>query len=124
MTETFPISQIMRNGQSDRQPFNITLVSCGLEKPHPELDDWRYFEVTFDGREDAGYFAIDGSARGISLQISDESGNIAVPGAPMAKGGNRTGEMTFNYGLRLVKNHQVLKLGEYTSTVRFKMDYY
>lgn len=122
--KTLPISQVIRDGQSERQAFSIKLVNCVLEKFNPALDNWRYFEVTFDGREDAGYFGLDGSAKGIALQISDEKGNIVVPGTSMAKGAVHPGKMTFNYGLRLVGNHQVLKAGEYASTVRFKMDYY
>ncbi len=121
---TLPVSQIMRDGQGERQAFSITLVNCVLEKFNPALEDWRYFEVTFDGREDAGYFGIDGSAGGVALQITDEGGNIATPGLPMAKNDIRPGGMTFNYGLRLVGNNQILKAGEYSSTVRFKMDYY
>ncbi|MGK9009931.1 fimbrial protein [Serratia marcescens] len=121
---TLPISKMMREGQSERQVFSITLVNCVLEKFNPRLDDWRYFEVTFDGREDAGHFGIDGSARGMALQISDENGNIAIPGKPMAKNEIHPGGMMFHYGLRLVGNRQVLKAGEYVSTIRFKMDYY
>ncbi|MBC3218443.1 fimbrial protein [Serratia fonticola] len=122
--KTLPISQIMRDGQSGRQNFSITLVNCVLEKPNPALSDWHYFEVTFDGRDDGGYFGIDGSAKGIALKISDESGNVAVPGIPMMKNEINPGEMTFHYYLRLVSNRQVFKAGEYASTVRFKMDYY
>ncbi|MGU9757797.1 fimbrial protein (plasmid) [Serratia marcescens] len=122
--KTLPISKMIRDGQSERQAFSITLINCVLEKFHPALGDWRYFEVTFDGREDGGHFGIDGSTRGIALQISDDKGNVAVPGKPMTKNEIHPGEMTFHYGLRLVGNHQVLKAGEFVSTVRFKMDYY
>ncbi|MGO3397576.1 MAG: fimbrial protein [Serratia proteamaculans] len=121
---TLPVSQIMRDGQSNRQKFSIKLINCVLEKLKPGLNNWRYFEVTFDGREDGGNFGIDGSASGIALQISDEGGNVATPGLPMNKKEIHAGEMTFNYGLRLVGNRRVLKAGEYSSTVRFKIDYY
>ncbi|HHK8038131.1 TPA: fimbrial protein [Serratia marcescens] len=121
---TLPISKIVRDGQSERQAFSITLVSCDFEKFNAAMNVWQYFEVTFDGRMDSGNFGVSGNARGIALQISDDGGNIAVPGFPMAKNSIGTGEMTFNYGLRLVGNRQALKAGDYSSTVRFKMEYY
>lgn len=121
---TLPISQVIRDGQGELHEFTIKLVNCSLEKFTPLLDDWRYFAVTFDGREDAGKFGIDGDARGISLQISDRLGNVAAPGMPMEKNGIQPGTMEFNYGLRLIGNSQIIKAGHYYSTVRFKMDYY
>ncbi|MDA8478792.1 type 1 fimbrial protein [Citrobacter sp. Awk 4] len=122
--KTTPISQIMRDGQSERHYFSITLVNCTLENFNPTLQNWRFFFVTFDGREDAGLFGVDGSAKGIALQISDAQGNIASPGIPMVKNELQPGTMEFNYSLRLIGNNQVMKAGNYYSTVRFKMDYY
>ncbi|ASM15412.1 type 1 fimbrial protein [Serratia marcescens] len=121
---TLPVSQIIRDGQGELHEFTIKLVNCTLEKFNPELDDWRYFAVTFDGREDAGLFGVDGNAKGIALQISDTRGNVAAPGMPMAKNEIQSDTMAFNYGLRLMGNNQVMKAGSYYSTVRFKMDYY
>lgn len=121
---TLPVSQIIRDGQGELREFTIKLVNCTLEKFNPALDDWRYFSVTFDGREDAGLFGIDGNAKGIALQISDARGNVAAPGIPMDKNEIQPGTMAFNYGLRLMGNNQVMKAGSYYSTVRFKMDYY
>ena len=121
---TLPVSQIIRDGQGELHEFTIKLVNCTLEKFNPALDDWRYFAVTFDGREDAGLFGVDGNAKGIALQISDARGNVAAPGIPMEKNEIQPGTMAFNYGLRLIGNSQVMKAGSYYSTVRFKMDYY
>ncbi|QNQ55653.1 fimbrial protein [Serratia liquefaciens] len=121
---TLPVSQIIRDGQGELREFTINLVNCTLEKFNPALDEWRYFSVTFDGREDAGLFGVDGDAKGIALQISDNQGNIAEPGMPMVKNEIQPGVMEINYGLRLMGNNQVMKAGSYYSTVRFKMDYY
>lgn len=121
---TLPVSQIIRDGQSERHEFNIKLVNCTLEQFNSALGDWRYFSVTFDGRDDAGLFGMNGNAKGIALQITDKQGNIASPGIPMAKNDIQPGAMEFNYGLRLVGNSQMMKAGSYYSTVRFKMDYY
>ncbi|MBC3211568.1 fimbrial protein [Serratia fonticola] len=119
-----PISQVIRDGQGEWHEFSIKLVNCTLEQFNPQLDEWRYFSVTFDGREDGGHFGIDGNAKGMALQISDQWGNVAAPGVPMAKNDILPGSMEFKYGLRLIGNHQVMKAGNYNTTVRFKMDYY
>ncbi|OFB49585.1 pilin [Serratia marcescens] len=121
---TLPVSQIIRDGQSERHEFNIKLVNCILERFNPELNAWRYFSVTFNGRDDAGLFGVDGNAKGIALQITDKNGNVAIPGMPMAKIDIQPGTLEFNYGLRLMKNNQVMSAGSYYSTVCFKMDYY
>lgn len=119
-----PVGQIIRDGQGDKRDFSIKLVNCALEKFNLELADWRYFQVTFDGREDSGLFAIDGDAKGIALQIVDGLGNVATPGVPVAQYAIQPGTMTMNYGMRVVGNNQLMKAGDYSSTVRFKMDYY
>ncbi|MBH2604613.1 type 1 fimbrial protein [Serratia marcescens] len=122
--KTLPVGQIIRDGQGELQKFTIKLVNCVLEKTNPNQDDWRYFEVTFDGKADGKRFGIDGGAKGIALQISDALGNIAMPGVPLVKRDIQPGVMALNYGLRVVGNYQDLRAGDYFSTVKFKMDYY
>lgn len=119
-----PISQIVRDGQGLIQPFSIRLVSCILTRQDTSLPDWRHFQITFDGSMDAGLFGIEGDAKGVALQLADSQGNIATPGTPLQGGEISAKDMLLNYSLRLVSNHQLLRAGEYTSTVRFKMDYY
>jgi type 1 fimbria pilin len=121
---TLPISYIINNGQSDWRAFNIKLVNCFLERFNPGNDKWRYFSVTFYGREDAGLFGVDGNAKGFALQISDSLGNIVTPGVPMVRNELELVAMQFNYGLRLVGNNPVMKAGSYYSTVHFQMDYF
>lgn len=121
---TSPISQIIRDGYGDVHMFSIKLVNCVLKELNPGKGDWRYFQITFDGREEFGLFGIDGTAKGLALQISDERGNVAMPGIPFKKNDIQPGTMRFNYGLRLMGNNQVMQPGDYYSTVRFKMNYY
>jgi type 1 fimbria pilin len=119
-----PLSQIMRDGQGTTRPFSIHLVNCVLGRFDPKRPDWQRFQVAFDGRADNGLFGIEGRARGIALQIADTRGNIANPGVPLPAAGITEGSNQLNYSLRLVGNKQVLRAGDYTSTLRFKMDYY
>lgn len=121
---TLPVGQIARDGHGLIQPFSIRLVNCVLTRQNASLSDWRHFQITFDGPADAGLFGVEGSAKGVALQLADSQGNIAIPGAPLPVGEIAAKEMLLNYSLRLVSNHQLLRAGEYTSTVKFKMDYY
>lgn len=119
-----PLSQIMRDGQGLTHPFSIKLINCVLDRIDENLPQWRRFQVTFDGRADNGSFGVDGTARGVALQLADNDGNIVTPGIPSPYLDITEGNRQLNYSLRLVSNQQILRSGEYTSTIRFKMDYY
>jgi type 1 fimbria pilin len=119
-----PLSQIMRDGQGLTRPFSIKLINCVLDRMDESLPQWRRFQVTFDGRVDNGLFGVDGTARGVALQLADNDGNIVTPGIPSPYLDITEGERELKYSLRLVSNQQILRSGEYTSTIRFKMDYY
>ncbi|HEJ9055890.1 TPA: type 1 fimbrial protein [Serratia fonticola] len=119
-----PLSQIMRDGHGVTRPFSIKLINCVLDRVDENLPQWRRFQVTFDGRVDNGLFGVDGAAHGVGLQLADNDGNIVAPGIPSPYLDMAEGERVLNYSLRLVSNQQILRSGEYTSTIRFKMDYY
>ncbi|MGE6469015.1 fimbrial protein [Serratia proteamaculans] len=119
-----PLSQIIRDGQGTTRPFTINLVNCVLGRIDSRLPDWKRFQITFDGQADNGLFAIAGRAKGIALQITDHVGNIASPGKPLPMVKITEGDKKLNYTLRLVSNQQLLHAGDYTSSIRFKMDYY
>lgn len=119
-----PLSQITRDGHGLKRAFNIRLINCFLARLDKNLPDWKRFQVTFDGRVDNGFFAVDGQAQGIALELTDNLGNIAIPGRPLPAINLSEGDGQLNYSLRLVSNAQVLRTGEYTSAIRFKMDYY
>lgn len=119
-----PLSQVMRDGQGLTRPFSIRLVNCVLDRADEKSPQWQRFQVTFDGRVDNGLFGVDGQAQGIALQLVDSFGNVITPGIPSPSFDISEGERKINYSLRIVSNQQVLRSGAYTSTIRFKMDYY
>lgn len=121
---TLPLSQIARDGKSLITPFSIRLVNCVLTRQNASLPDWHYFEVVFDGHHNAGLFGIEGDAKGVALQLIDSHGDIIIPGSPVSLEEITSKEMLLKYSLRLVSNNQLLRAGQYTSTVKFKMDYY
>ncbi|NTY86589.1 type 1 fimbrial protein [Serratia fonticola] len=121
---TLPLSQIARDGRGLPRLFTVHLVRCSLIRPNASLSNWRHFKITFDGRNDSGLFAVDGQAKGVAIEIIDDNGNVALPGSPLPASRILAGDMRLNYSLRLVSNQQVLRPGNYTSALRFKMDYY
>lgn len=120
--ESVPLADIIRDGQGRSKPFSITLVNCITERP--EKEDWKQFQVTFDGDVDGNLFGIRGEASGVALKITDAAGNIAEPGIPLPGDNIHPGSMTLNYNLKLVANSHALKAGDYFSFVRFKLDYF
>ncbi|MGS0627041.1 MULTISPECIES: fimbrial protein [Photorhabdus] len=121
---TMPVSRVIRDGQGPKRPFSIRLINCVLASVTSGTPDWRHFQVTFDGAPDGNNFRLYGVARGVALQITDTRGNQAYPGTPLPVGALQEGHMTLNYAMRLVGNHQLLQVGQYRTTVRFRLDYY
>ncbi|MBH1929646.1 fimbrial protein [Serratia rubidaea] len=121
---TVPVSQIISQGQSNAIPFSVRLVNCSLERYASTLPDWQYFQITFDGPAEGNGFGLQGEAKGLAIQISDEQGNVAAPGVAMPKNDIHPGNMQLNYFVKLIGNKQRLRTGDYFSTIRFKLDYY
>lgn len=119
-----PLAEIIRNGQGSRKQFSIKLVNCILERPYSNKQDWKQFQVTFDGEAEGELFGVWGDASGIALRIADKVGNIAMPNTPLPLGDIIPGDLQLDYTMRLVANNQTLKPGGYFSTIRFKLDYF
>lgn len=120
-----PVAQLMRDGKGPEVPFSIHLINCTLQHHNPALPDWYAFQVTFDGLTTySGLFGVQGQARGIGLQITDAFGEIAEPGNPMDTHILEAGATEMKYTLRLAGNHEHLHAGDYSSIIRFKLDYF
>ncbi|WP_099707421.1 MULTISPECIES: fimbrial protein [unclassified Erwinia] len=122
---TLPVTRLLRDGQGPKQVFSIHLINCTLTPALFDQHDWSKFRVTFDGPvSDGSLFALKGEGKGIGLQISDSNGNVALPGQAMPAGLLQPPDMIIRFYLRLVENHQPLRVGSYGATIRFKLDYY
>lgn len=117
-----PLSEIIRDGQGKSRKFSINLINCVLKREGK--DDWKQFQVTFDGDNNDGLFGVHGNASGIALQLSDVLGNIIVPGKALPLIDLSSGEKQLDYSLRLVADNHILKSGNYFSSIRFKLDYF
>jgi len=120
--DVVPLADIIRDGQGRSKPFSIKLVNCILERPGKE--DWKQFQVTFDGDAEGELFGVQGDASGVALKIIDEQGHIAQPGKPLPLADIIPGDTQLNYTLKLVANNHALKSGDYFSAIRFKLDYF
>ncbi|EPN2807070.1 fimbrial protein [Serratia marcescens] len=122
--DVIPKSDIIRDGQGRTKPFSIELINCELERSGSKLPEWQHFQVTFDGDAEGGLFGVRGEASGVALQITDKVGNIATPGEPLPLGNVIPGNMQLSYSMKLVSNNHELKVGDYFSSIRFKLDYF
>lgn len=120
---TVSTSLLVKNRRAIAKPFAIRLIKCTLPGFEPFIPDWQAFRATFDGIKDGALLGIEGEAQGVGLQIKDQLGNIAFPGAPLPLAELSSGDKLLQYTINLLPNHQILRAGEYRSTVRFKMDY-
>lgn len=118
-----PLSTLHRDGQGPIRPFHIRLDNCVLARQDPAKPNWQYFRVTFDGSQSRGLFKIGGQASGIGLQIQREDGEIAIPGKGLPRQRLSVGERDLSYRLRLIANQDALMSGQYSSQLRFKLDY-
>ena len=120
---SLPLSTLHRDGQGPIRPFYIRLINCVLARQDSSKPNWQYFRVTFDGSQSRGLFKIDGQASGVGLQIQREDGEIAIPGKGFSRQSLSIGKRDLSYRLRLVANNDALISGQYSSQLRFKLDY-
>lgn len=117
-----PLSDIIRNGQSRSKNFSIKLINCVPER-HGEIK-WRQFRIVFDGEADGKLFSAHGRVSGVGIQISAANGNIIIPGKIVTVNDIVPGDILLNYTLKLVADRHALKSGDYSSAIRFWLDYF
>lgn len=118
-----PRGVITRDGHSVGKPFSIQLLHCQVSRIGNKLHTRQSFRVTFDGKNERGLFGIDGTAKGVGLQLTDAEGHIAYPGTPQPKIPIKNGNIRLNYIFHLAENGSDFRAGEYTTSIRFKIDY-
>lgn len=120
---TISLGRLTRHDDVGSKPFSIKLVNCILERSKNKIN-WNFFQVTFDGYAEGALFGVQGDARGIALKIKNSNGTQVMPGKPMPLEEIIIGNKVLNYSMTLTPNNKPLKVGSYSSTVRFKLDYF
>lgn len=120
-----PVRDLQNGSFGPEKKFRLRLSNCELTGTGKRVYTASRIRVTFDGvrGESPDKFSLTGQARGINLQILDNQGYIARAGKampPLVLTGN---EESLDYTLRIVRNGQPLKAGDYYAALRFKVDY-
>lgn len=124
MGET-PVRDLQDSFAGPEKKFRLRLRNCELAGTGKRVYTASRVRVTFDGLqgETPDKFSLTGQAEGINLQILDNQGYPARVGKvmpPLLLNGNEEG---LDYTLRVVRNGQPLKAGDYYVALRFKVDY-
>lgn len=117
-------ANMMHNDVGAARFFTIHFINCTLPASGISPGDKVYFRLTFDGPREGSHFGVSGYATGVALQLTDAFGNIIEPGVPVSILSELFDGMKLKYSFRLIKNNHLLQAGEYSTAVRFKMDYY
>ncbi|HBR2043254.1 TPA: fimbrial protein [Klebsiella pneumoniae] len=120
-----PVRDLQDSFAGPEKKFRLRLRNCELAGTGKRIYSASRLRVTFDGLqgEKTDKFLLIGQAEGINLQILDYQGYPARAGKvmpPLLLNGNEEG---LDYTLRVVRNGQPLKAGNYYAALRFKVDY-
>ncbi|EIE0340262.1 type 1 fimbrial protein [Salmonella enterica] len=120
-----PVRDLQDSFSGPERRFHLRLRNCELAGTGKHIYSASRVRVTFDGvqGEMPDRFSLAGQARGINLQITDSQGYPARVGKVMPPQRLTGNEETLNYTLRLVRNGESLKAGDYYAALRFKVDY-
>ncbi|ELY3596618.1 fimbrial protein [Cronobacter turicensis] len=118
------INIIRRTGEGITQPFSIHLVDCTFDNGEADSAPWQFLQVTFDGADDDGLFQVTGDAGGVALEIASKSGEEIRPGQPQPYTEISAGDIKLDYELRLKLNHEALRPGDYSSIIKYRIDYF
>lgn len=120
-----PVRDLQDSFAGSEKRFRLRLRNCELTGTGKRVYTASRVRVTFDGLQGElpDKFSLTGQAKGINLQILDNQGYPVRVGKvmpPLLLNGNEDG---LDYILRVVRNGQPLKAGDYYAALRFKVDY-
>ncbi|WP_337228510.1 fimbrial protein [Proteus faecis] len=119
-----PISTLKQFGKSSPIFFNIKLINCRWQNYSDIDDNWKSFDITFNGPAKGNYFKTSGEAKGIALSIYDSLKNNVIPGKELPLQNIAPGDINLRYELHLVRDDQLLESGFYHAVINFKVSYY
>ncbi|HBE7741843.1 TPA: type 1 fimbrial protein [Escherichia coli] len=118
-----PLRTLVADGQGPLRAFSLHLIKCVLNKESGK-GQWRDVLVTFDGVADGtSLFATQGEAQGVGIRIMDSHQQIAAVGRVMNATELEPDTTTLKYQLQLVRNSAALRAGEFSSVIKFMVNY-
>ncbi|WP_283392998.1 fimbrial protein [Photobacterium phosphoreum] len=122
-----PVRELQFAPFGPEKTFHIKLRNCELSYKPLRGDTYSnsQLRLSFDGLEGEtpNQFAMVGMAQGVDLQIIDANGDIAQVNkkmTPIVPYGN---EQSLRYSLRVAKNSQLLKAGNFHAAIKLKVNY-
>ncbi|EPM0023513.1 fimbrial protein [Citrobacter farmeri] len=114
---------IKRTGEGEPQDFYIRLTNCSLG-PSDNSTAWQYINIIFDGDEDDGMFRVNGNASGVALVLVDRNGTEIHPGQAMPWQQSSVTDNRLDYRIKLKNNLRGLVVGDYSATIRYRVEYF
>lgn len=114
---------IKRTGEGEPQDFSIRLTNCSLG-PSDDSAAWQYINIIFDGDEDDGMFRVNGNAGGVALVLIDRNGTVIHPGQAMPWQQGSVKNNRLDYRIKLKNNLRALVVGDYSATIRYRVEYF
>lgn len=118
------VSRMKRNGQGRTKPFSIHLVDCTFDSGELNSTPWQFVQVTFEGADKDGLFKVNGEAGGVALEITGTDDKQAYPGKPLPFVVITSDDIRLDYKLRLKSTHDDLRPGNYSSVIKYRIDYF
>ncbi len=118
------VGEILRTGYGQTTVFSIFLTGCPVSAGSDGDKTQHYLRLTFDGPIDNGLIKVLGDVHGVGIEILDSSGIPIALGKATPPYLVDTNNMRLDYGLRLKSNRTGFKLGDYSSVIRYRIDYF
>lgn len=120
-----PVRDLQNTSSGPEKRFQLRLHDCELAGTGKKVYTNSRVQITFNGAvgETPDKFSTVGQARGVNLQIVDGQGYVARAGKAMPAQFLEGNEQGLDYILRVVRNGEPLKAGDYSASLRFNVDY-
>ncbi|HHJ1299318.1 PAP fimbrial minor pilin protein precursor [compost metagenome] len=118
------LNGLLNGDTSSQHSLTLYISDCiASEKPN-DTDVSQRFKLTFEGQPNGKYFAIEGIAKGIALQIKDRQGKLVSPGMVLEHNELSTDSLMLNYSLTLVGVGHALEAGDYHATIKLNIQHF
>lgn len=118
------LNGLLNGDTSSQQSLTLYISNCiASQKPY-DTDASQRFNLTFEGPSHGKYFAIEGAAKGIALQIKDRQGKLVSPGMLLEHSTLSTDSLMLDYTLTLVGIGHALVAGDYHATLKLNIQHF
>jgi type 1 fimbria pilin len=118
------LNGLLNGDPSSQQFLTVYVTDCIASEKSNDTDTSQRFRLTFEGQAYGKYFAIEGVAKGIALQIKDHQGKLVSPGMLLEHSPISADQLLLNYSLTLVGSGRVLEAGDYHATLKLNIQHF